>query len=313
MGQEAEQAQAVVGVHDDDAARGEVRPVVDGHVAAARREGAAVDPEEHGQPLRGARRRRPYVEVQAVLADRAADQVLLRPGAEAVAGRPVLLAVGAERVGLADAAPREGGLRRAPAIRPDRRRRVRHAEVGHDASPGRARERALVDARLEHLRRRQSGQPETAATTPLLSNAFIGPLLAVPLGPRRSPRSLAGQRRVAGGAEPAGAPALPAGNSSNLIDVQATQVPVREVHSPGTAVALARTRAAPAGSAPCRRKPPRRARRARARCGRRRPHLVPGWSGSPPAEAATVRATRPSPGHRPAVGQSRRERLLDAR
>ncbi len=124
MREKTERAEPIVDRHDDDLRmRREVGAVVDvdaGDPIAARlpREVATVDEHHHGQ--RAARvRRSPHVERQAIFA---ADR-----GVVGVLRAARLHALVTEAGRGANAGPRRGGLRRPPAQRPDRRRRIRDA------------------------------------------------------------------------------------------------------------------------------------------------------------------------------------------
>ena len=154
MREEAERADAVVHVDDDDAPLGEPSAVVDRHVTGAAAEAAAVDPHEHGPALALARRR-PDVEVQAVLADWPAQQELLRPRAER--DRRRLHARRRELVGGAHSAPRGRRAWGAPAHVPDGRGAEGHAQIGANAGAcgSGAREETFADT--DRLLRRNHG------------------------------------------------------------------------------------------------------------------------------------------------------------
>ena len=97
---------------------GQLLPAVVRFGSGAGAESAAVDPNQHGDVVARGFRRRPDVQVQAVLAR-----------VHARAASAALHAPGAELGGLPHALPFRGGLRRAPAEVADRRRGERDAPV----------------------------------------------------------------------------------------------------------------------------------------------------------------------------------------
>jgi hypothetical protein len=132
--QESECAEAVVeGDHDDVSAPRKVRPVVEGCGTGSHHESAAVNP-DHDRPATVVRLRRPYVEIEAVLALSAqgrADQTAIEQGEWRDHGRR-LGRGGAELEGAAHSLPRLGWLRRAQAELADGRLRIRNpAEYLH--------------------------------------------------------------------------------------------------------------------------------------------------------------------------------------
>ena len=127
MREKAQRAEAVVDRDEDLALLDERNALIQRLVAEAALEAAAVDPEMHRQVLARRVRRRPDVQVQAVLALRVVQK---RVHADEPA---VLDAHVAERRAIAHARPGRGRLRRAPAQRAHRRRRVGNAAEHRDA------------------------------------------------------------------------------------------------------------------------------------------------------------------------------------
>src|SRR5690242_5664505 len=114
MGEEAQQAQAVVHRDKDDALLCEFRSVVERRAAIAEPEGAAMDPHHHREILGAGGRE--YVEREAILALRGR-----RANAPAIA--TLRLRTGrADCFGLAYAGPGLHQLRRFPAQVAERRR-----------------------------------------------------------------------------------------------------------------------------------------------------------------------------------------------
>jgi hypothetical protein len=114
--EEAERAEAVVEVDEDDSLLGEVLTVVVRAVAAAFAVGTAEDPDHHRTPLVGAIGGSPQVEVETVFAGlrrvgQVDGDVLVR---QAVRLRGLDADI-AERVGVADTFPPGGRLRQLPA------------------------------------------------------------------------------------------------------------------------------------------------------------------------------------------------------
>ena len=124
VGEEAEDAEAVVNGDGHDAAAGHALAVVARLGAVPGHEPAAVKIDEHRQPLSARRGGRPDVEVEAVFAHPV--------GAEAhVAEDGVLHAARAELDGLAHARPALDGLRRLPTL--VARGRLREGDALKDA------------------------------------------------------------------------------------------------------------------------------------------------------------------------------------
>ncbi len=125
---ESEEADPIVEVHEDRAAAGHGLAVVVGH--AGRTDGASPAVYEHEDRVvvagRGVRRR-PDVEVEAVLAGRLLAEIVVD-----VVRPQHLDALGALAVGVPDPGPAEG-LRRAPAQLPDGRFGEGNPQVGLDA------------------------------------------------------------------------------------------------------------------------------------------------------------------------------------
>ena len=128
--QEAEHPKPIIDRHHDDAARGQRHAVVNRHGAGAADESAAVDPYQH-RKSRGRMRRRPNVEKETVLADRAAHQKFMRPGGRNGVGDQ-LPATGAEFLRGAHAAPRHRRTGCPPPARAGWRSRIGNAAIGID-------------------------------------------------------------------------------------------------------------------------------------------------------------------------------------
>ena len=132
MGQEAEDAEAVVDGHEHHAVVGELLTVELGLGAPAFAVAAAMNPVRDREFLAGlAGGRRPDVQVQAVFT--ALRFLAIAPFGEIAAGIVDGLVAGmAEAVGLHHAVPRNDGLRFLPAEVANRRRGVRDAFVRDD-------------------------------------------------------------------------------------------------------------------------------------------------------------------------------------
>ncbi len=184
MGQPAERAEPVVDRDDDRALFGELFAVVARLGSGAAGEAGAVNPDHHGQPFRRGTGRGPHVEEQAILARgllspdaswglasalpssaptlaaRSSGLIARRRAATAAAlpssgapssraaPRAALHAARAVLVGGANALPFRDGLRRLPAQRAERWRRVGNAaeDANVAARAGRAREQSTVEA-----------------------------------------------------------------------------------------------------------------------------------------------------------------------
>lgn len=134
VGEVAERAEPVVEAHHHDAAARRER--ARGLRARAEHEGAAVDVDQHRQPVAGLRvRGPPDIEVEAVLGRAAVDIGLGR-----------LQAGGAEGLGLQRRVVRSGRPRRRPAQVADRRPCIGNAEEGDQAVLALARDRAFDGA-----------------------------------------------------------------------------------------------------------------------------------------------------------------------
>jgi hypothetical protein len=128
MRKEAKDIQAVVDAERDDAALRHARAVVARLRAVAGDVAAAVEIDQHRQPLRCWLGRRPHVEVQAILAHAIRAEVHVAEDGQLHGARP-------ELIGLAHARPRRGRLRRAPAQATHRRGGERDAlEAAHARS-----------------------------------------------------------------------------------------------------------------------------------------------------------------------------------
>ena len=128
---ETERPQTVVEGDQHDAMTRQVATHEHRVAASALLKGAAVKP-DHDRPARvGRRRRAPDVEVQAVFAHRLRARVLGVDRAGRAAG---LQALRGQRAGRPHAAPGLDRLRRPPAQRPQRRRRVGNAKKGANAA-----------------------------------------------------------------------------------------------------------------------------------------------------------------------------------
>ena len=142
MREEAQRADAVVEIDEDDALFGEVFAAVHRHPAGAEGEAAAVDVDDHRQLCSGLRGpARPHVEVEAILARRLLAEIMID-----VMASQHLDAFRGLAVGVIDALPWRDRLRLAPAQVADRRRREGHAKIGADAAvEQRPRQRAAVN------------------------------------------------------------------------------------------------------------------------------------------------------------------------
>ena len=142
MGEEAQGADPVVEVDEDDAFPGEVFASVHRHPARAEREAAAVDVDDHRQFC--PRRRgpaRPDVEGEAILTRRLLAEIMID-----VVAPEHLDAFRRLAVGVVDALPGRDRLWLAPAQVTHRRRREGDAEIGaHAAVEQLSRDRAAVD------------------------------------------------------------------------------------------------------------------------------------------------------------------------
>jgi hypothetical protein len=125
--EEAERAEPVVERDDDGALLRQPAAVVPLLAPEAGEESAAVDPHHHRPQVVAAERRRPHVEVEAVLRYAGRKRIDVAEGTR-------LHAVLAEAIGGTHGAPPRGGLRRSPPQVPHRRRGVGDAAEGEDAA-----------------------------------------------------------------------------------------------------------------------------------------------------------------------------------
>jgi hypothetical protein len=123
MAEACEQAEPVVGGHDDEALFRKRRRL---DVARAPHPGPTVDVEQHRVAIVGGLRRRPHIEEQAVLAH--VGRLLAARARRLRTARP-------ERIRGADALPRNCRLRLPPAQLADGRCRERNALEGHHLVP----------------------------------------------------------------------------------------------------------------------------------------------------------------------------------
>ena len=177
---EAQPAQPVVQRHHHDAAPRKVVALVERRRAGAVDQRPAVDP-HHDRRARAGLLRRPDVQVQAILAHRRGTDAGIAIGRRLDADR----AIGG---GVAPARPRGRRLRRPPAQRPDRRRRIGNVPVRGDRVLHAARQHALAQARLGmllrvHLARHQGQGGECAyeSHAPCLANSSDTPTMMPPL------------------------------------------------------------------------------------------------------------------------------------
>ena len=268
MGEETEAAEAVVERHQHHAVLGELRPVV--VVRRSADEGAAVDPDHHGQP--GPRRSaggREDVDRQAVFAR-------LHAWAQQEGGH--LQAGGAVVAGVAHATPWRGRLRRPPAQGSERRRGEGDVLEAGDSVLDHALQRAVTDpdpvGRRPGRRRQKSPAARPSAPHRCISRhpPSSSVLHAQGYEPGRCPvkvRRPLGRQVAPGGravARPGGGLVDPAGDGAG--EAVGGQGP-----DPGDGEA-ARARPAPAGPSTARRR--RRRRRARAPAGSHGPgHPAP--------------------------------------
>jgi hypothetical protein len=127
MGHEPERPQPVVERDEHDALARQVAPHEDRIAARALLKRATVEPDHHRPARVGGRGRAPYIEIEAVFAHRLLAGEL---GIDRIVRSPGLQALRRQCGGGSDTVPAPDRLRRLPAQRADRRRRIWNAEKG---------------------------------------------------------------------------------------------------------------------------------------------------------------------------------------
>ena len=177
MRQVAEDVHPVGDAHEDHPLLGQRFPAIDVEVDGAFLEAAAMDPHHHRQLVAAlGTGRRPDIGVKAILAGLQLAEIMVQRG-----GAQRDVAVGDLAVGIVDALPGLGRLRRRPAQLAHRRRGERHAQIGlHAAVQKRARQLAGLDGdgiarnRIHHTRLCPDDQQgECSATNQQATHDFL--------------------------------------------------------------------------------------------------------------------------------------------